>query len=163
VPTVLIELPDGEGVVRRDDGEIVVTEDVSDDRGQPLEGNDRYQPVNMWVHGDRSLVGGLLPPGAVSAEVIDARGARVAARLGGDAYAAVSSSPSIITSRLSAAATPPEPPSDARSLTTIQAHRSPTPKSPVLRVAPSTTRSVFRLRAGAADTRVPMARPSPVR
>ncbi|MEO6858722.1 MAG: hypothetical protein ABI323_09060 [Solirubrobacteraceae bacterium] len=34
MPKVLIELPGGEGVVRRDDGEIVVTADLSDGRGQ---------------------------------------------------------------------------------------------------------------------------------
>ncbi|MFZ0971038.1 MAG: hypothetical protein WAN22_02360 [Solirubrobacteraceae bacterium] len=34
--TVLIELPGGEGIVRRDDGEIVLTHDVTLDWGQPL-------------------------------------------------------------------------------------------------------------------------------
>jgi hypothetical protein len=43
--TVLIELPGGAGVVRRDDGKIVITQDVSDDRGQPLRGRDDYRPV----------------------------------------------------------------------------------------------------------------------
>jgi hypothetical protein len=93
MPTVLIELPDGEGVVRRDDGEIVVTQDVSDDQGQPLRDGDRHQPVKTWLHGDRCLVGGLLPSLAVSAEVIDDRGARVIAGIGGGAYAAVLEQP----------------------------------------------------------------------
>jgi hypothetical protein len=93
VPTVLIELPDGEGVIRRDDGEIVVTQDVSDDRGQPLREGDQYQPVKTWLDDDRSLVGGLLPPGAVSAEVIDDRGTRVTAKIGGGAYAAIIEQP----------------------------------------------------------------------
>lgn len=84
MPTVLIELPDGEGVVRRD-GEIVVTQDVSDDRGQPLRDGDHYPPVKTWLPDDRCLVGGLLPPGAVSAEVIDDRGTRLATRIGGGA------------------------------------------------------------------------------
>ena len=57
MPTVLIELPDGEGVVRRDDGEIVVSQDVSGDRGQPLCGSDHHRPVKRWLDGDRSLVG----------------------------------------------------------------------------------------------------------
>jgi hypothetical protein len=93
VPTVLIELPDGEGVVRRDDGEIVVTQDVSDDRGQPLRDGDHYQPVKTWLEDDRCLVGGLLPSGAVSTEVIDDRGTRVVARIGDGAYAAILEQP----------------------------------------------------------------------
>jgi Taurine catabolism dioxygenase TauD, TfdA family len=93
VPTVLIELLDGEGVVRRDDGEIVVTQDVSADRGQPLRDGDHYQPVKTSLHDDRCLVGGLLPSGAVSAEVIDDRGTRVAAKIGGGAYAAILKQP----------------------------------------------------------------------
>jgi hypothetical protein len=93
VPTVLIELPGGEGVVRRDDGEIVVTQDVGDDRGRPLRDGDRYLPVKTWLHHNRSLVGGLLPVGAVSVEVVDDRGTRVLATIGGGAYAAVLEQP----------------------------------------------------------------------
>jgi hypothetical protein len=85
----LIELAGGEGVVRCDDGEIVVTQDVGDDRGQRLRHGDRYRPVETWLPGDRWLVGGLLPAGAVRVEVVDDRGARVAAEIGGGAYAAV--------------------------------------------------------------------------
>ena len=44
VPTVLIELSGGEGVVRREDGEIVVTHDVGDDRGQALRRCDSFRP-----------------------------------------------------------------------------------------------------------------------
>ena len=44
VLTVLIELPGGEGVVRREDGEIVVTHDVGDDRGQALRRCDSFRP-----------------------------------------------------------------------------------------------------------------------
>ncbi len=93
MPTVLIALPRGEGVVRQDNGEIVVTEDVSEDGGQRLRGSDHYHPVKTWLHGDRSLVGGLLPPGAVSAEVIDDRGTRVEATTGGGAYVAILAQP----------------------------------------------------------------------
>lgn len=93
VPTVLVELLDGEGVVRRDDGEIVVTQDVSADRGQPLRDGDPYSPVKTWLPGDRSLVGGLLPPGAVSAEFVDDRGTRVVAKISRGAYAAVAEQP----------------------------------------------------------------------
>ncbi len=60
MPTVLIQLRDSEGVVRRDDGEIVVTRDVSHDRGQPLSDSHADRPVNLWLDDDRSLVGG--PP-----------------------------------------------------------------------------------------------------
>lgn len=89
VPTTLIELPGGEGVVRREDGEIVVTHDVSDHRGQALRRGDSFRPVKTWLDGERSLVGGVLPRGAVSAEVVDGRGGRVAAVVGGGAYAAI--------------------------------------------------------------------------
>jgi hypothetical protein len=89
----LVELVDGQGVVRRKDGEIVVTQDVSDERGEPVRADDRYQPIKTWLPGDRCLVGGLLPPGAVSAEVIDDRGRRVIADVGGGAYAAILEQP----------------------------------------------------------------------
>jgi hypothetical protein len=89
VSTVLIELAGGEGVVLRGDGEIVLCGDVRDDRGQPLGGCEDFRPTMTWLDGGRSLVGGLLPPGALSAEVIDALGARVLASVGGGVYAAV--------------------------------------------------------------------------
>jgi hypothetical protein len=47
MPTVLIKLTGGTGVVHRDDGEIMVTRDVSSDRGQPLCGRDDYRPAQM--------------------------------------------------------------------------------------------------------------------
>jgi hypothetical protein len=118
---VLIELPGGEGVVRRDDGEIVVTHDVSDDRGQPQREGDRYLPVKTWLHGDRSLVGGLLPVGAVSLEVVDDQGTRVLATIGGGAYAAILEQPNDGPSRSSAAVTPLGPRSAAHSLAAIHA------------------------------------------
>jgi hypothetical protein len=89
VSTVLVELPGGEGVVRRDDEEIVVTHDVTDPSGQPLRDGDRYLPIKTWLDSERSLVGGLLPPRAVSVAVVDDRGARVAALIGHGVYAAV--------------------------------------------------------------------------
>jgi hypothetical protein len=89
---VLVQLRGGEGVVRRDDGEIAVTHDVSDDFGQRV--RDRgLEPVKTWHLDDRSVVGGLLPVGAVSAEVIDDRGIRVSAQVGGGAYVAVLDQP----------------------------------------------------------------------
>ncbi len=94
VPTVLIELPGGEGVVRRNDGEIVITQDVRDDHGQPLRGRDDYRPVRTRLDDVRSIVAGRLPPGATSAEILDDRGTRVAATVGGGVYAAILEQPS---------------------------------------------------------------------
>ena len=93
VPTMLVELSGGEGVVCHDDGKVVVTRDVSDDRGQQLREGDRHHPVKTWLEGDRSLVGGLLPAGAVNAEVINDRGSRVLAEIGGGAYVAILEQP----------------------------------------------------------------------
>jgi len=93
VPRVLIALAGGEGVVRRDDGGIAVTADVGDDRGHQLHARDRHRPVKTWLDDDRCLVGALLAPGAVSVEVIDDRGARVPAKIGGGAYAAILGQP----------------------------------------------------------------------
>ena len=93
VSTVLIELPGGEGVVRRGDGVVVVTQDVHADGGLPLRPDDMYHPLKTWLPDDRSLVAGILPPGSVSAEVVDDRGKRVEAGVGGGAYAAVLQQP----------------------------------------------------------------------
>ncbi|HUO71626.1 MAG TPA: hypothetical protein VMU39_12695 [Solirubrobacteraceae bacterium] len=81
--TVLIELPGGEGIVRRDDGEIVLTHDVTLDWGQSLEPHDTYQPVRIGLSDERLLFGGLLPPGAVSVEAVEATGLRKSAAVGG--------------------------------------------------------------------------------
>jgi hypothetical protein len=88
VPTILIELPGGEGVVRGEDGEIVITRDVSDGRGSGV-GRGDYRPVNEWLDEGRTLVGGLLPSGAVSVEVIDDAGVSVLAAIGAGAYVAI--------------------------------------------------------------------------
>jgi len=89
VITVLIELPGGEGMVRREDGEIVLTHDVTLDWGQPLQPWDRYQPIRIGLSGERMLFGGLLPPGAVSVEAVEATGVRKAAAVGGGTYAVI--------------------------------------------------------------------------
>jgi catechol 2,3-dioxygenase-like lactoylglutathione lyase family enzyme len=89
VASVLIKLPGGEGVIRQEDGEIELTHDVTDDRGQPLAPWDRYQPLRLGLGGDRMLFGGLLPPGAVSVEAVEATGARKAAAVGGGAFAVI--------------------------------------------------------------------------
>jgi hypothetical protein len=93
VSIVLLELPGGAGVARRVDGEVFVTQDVHTHRGQLLRADDIYRPVKTWLPDDRSLVGGLLPPGAVSAEIVDDRGERVAAGVGRGAYAALLEQP----------------------------------------------------------------------
>jgi hypothetical protein len=90
VPFVLLELPGGEGVVRHDDGGIVVCRDIGslDGGDSPREG-DRFLPIKTWLDGGRWLVGGLLPSGAEQVEVVGDRGARVAATVGDGAYAAI--------------------------------------------------------------------------
>jgi len=77
---VLIELPRGEGVVRREDGEIVVTRCPRRRTERSLRRGDSDRPVKTWLDGERSLVGGVLSTGALSAEVVDGRGVRLAAR-----------------------------------------------------------------------------------
>jgi hypothetical protein len=90
VAVVLVELPGREGIVRREDGEIVVCRDVGTPGvgDTPREG-DRFLPVKTWLDGGRWLVGGLLPPTAERVEVVDDRGVRVAAAVGDGVYAAV--------------------------------------------------------------------------
>jgi hypothetical protein len=91
---VLVSLLEGAGVVRRVDGATVVTDDVSEGHGTHLRVEDPYHPVKSWVDDDRSVVGGLLQPGAVSAEVVDDLGVRVEATIGGHgAYAAIIAQP----------------------------------------------------------------------
>jgi len=89
VATVLIELRGGEGIVRRDDGEIVLTHDVTLDRGQPLQPWDRYQPIRVGLSEERMLFGGLLPPGAVSVEAVEATGVRKVAAVSEGTYAVI--------------------------------------------------------------------------
>jgi hypothetical protein len=88
----LVSLPTGAGVVRAEHG-LLVTEDVSRGGGTYLRETDRFHPVKTWFDQDRSVVGGLLPPGAVSAEVIDDRTVRVEAEVAGGAYAALIDQP----------------------------------------------------------------------
>jgi hypothetical protein len=89
VATVLIKLPGGEGIVRRDDGEIVLSYDVTLDWGQPLQPPDSYEPLRVGLSDERMLFGGLLPPGAVSVEAVEATGVRKAAAVGGGTYAVI--------------------------------------------------------------------------
>ena len=84
----MIELPGGEGIIRRD-GEIELTHDVTLDRGQPLQPWDRYQTLRLSLSDERMLFGGLLPPGAVSVEAVEATGVRRPAAVGGGAHAVI--------------------------------------------------------------------------
>ncbi|MGH2859464.1 MAG: hypothetical protein ACRDMJ_18475 [Solirubrobacteraceae bacterium] len=86
---VLIRLPGGEGIVRRDDGEIVLTHDVTLEWGQPLQPWDRYQPIRIGLSNERMLFGGVLPPGAVTVEAVEATGVRKAAAIGDGTYAVI--------------------------------------------------------------------------
>jgi hypothetical protein len=85
----LVQLPGGEGIVRRNDGEIVLAHDVTLEWGQPLQPWDRYQPVRVGLSDERMLFGGLLPPGAVSVEAVEATGVRKAAAVGGGTYVVI--------------------------------------------------------------------------
>lgn len=86
---VLVELRGGEGIIRGDDGGIELTHDVTLSRGQPLVPWDRYRPIRLGLGDDLMLVGGLLPPGAVSAEAVQATGVRKLAGTGDGAYAVI--------------------------------------------------------------------------
>ena len=90
---VLVSLPGGAGVVRGGGGSTMVTGNVVKWHGPCVLGENPYHPVKSWVNEDRSVVGGLLPPGAVSAEAVDDRGRRVDAVVGGGAYAAIIAQP----------------------------------------------------------------------
>jgi hypothetical protein len=90
---VLVSLPGGAGVVRQPDGAIVVTDDVAVGHGTHLRAEDPYHPVKSWVDEVQSVVGGLLPAGAVGAEVVDDLGRHVDATVGGGAYAALIAPP----------------------------------------------------------------------
>ncbi len=87
--TVLIKLPGGEGVIRGEDGGIELTHDVTLARGQPLQPWDHHQPLRLGLRDDRMLIGGLLPPGAVSAEAVEATGVRRPAVTGDGVYAVI--------------------------------------------------------------------------
>jgi hypothetical protein len=91
VTEIVIALPGGEGLIRSDDPrfDYCLTSDVKRGGGQPIAYQDRYEPGRIDLGDERRLVGGLLPPGAVSAEVIDDRGTRVVAVVNGGAYVAV--------------------------------------------------------------------------
>ena len=80
-------------MVRHDDGSVLVSGDVRQDDGCGVHDADRFHPVKASIDEDRCAVGGLLPPGAVSAEVVDDRGVRVPAAVAHGAYVAVLEQP----------------------------------------------------------------------
>ena len=95
VAGVLVELPGGLGLIRSADArfEYRLTDDVSSGLGQPVGYQDRYAPEQIGLVDESSLIGGLLPPGAVSAQAVDDRGTWVVAAAGGGAYVAVLEQP----------------------------------------------------------------------
>ena len=99
-------LPSGAGVVRLD-GCLLVTDEVGDGGGRFLNEDDRFQPVNSSVK-MRAAASSVVcsRPAPVSAEAVDDRGVRVAAVVGGGAYAAMLGPPTTGMRRSSAAVTP---------------------------------------------------------
>jgi hypothetical protein len=91
VAHILVKLAGGEGIVFQpgERFEYALTPNVVLPVGQPLGYQDRYRPEQVWLSGGRCLIGGLLPPGAVRAEVIDETGRLTAAGVGEGVYAAV--------------------------------------------------------------------------
>jgi hypothetical protein len=89
MPTVLVSLPSGAGLVRRDDGSVLVTNRVPDGGGMILNDADPFSPGSIGLDERHSVVGGLLPPGAVNVEAVDDRGTRVIAAVENGAYVAV--------------------------------------------------------------------------
>jgi hypothetical protein len=86
---VLVAAPSGGAVVRLEDGSALLVADVTASDGWPLRHEDRYRPALVPAGPRSCVVGGLLPPGAVAAEVIDDRGTRVPGTLANGAYIAV--------------------------------------------------------------------------
>ena len=94
VRTVLVALPSGAGLVRVDDGSVLVTNDIATERsGTYLRAGDPFHPGKHWVDEDHCVVGGILPPGAAIVDVVDDRGIRVTATVAGGAYAALLDQP----------------------------------------------------------------------
>jgi hypothetical protein len=86
---VLVAVPSGGAVLRLGDGSALVVADVTASDGWPLGHGDPYQPALVPAGPRSCVVGGLLPPGAVTAEVIDDRSTRIQATVANGAYVAV--------------------------------------------------------------------------
>ncbi len=76
-------------MLRLGDGSALVVADVTASDGWPLGHGDPYQPALVPAGPRSCVVGGLLPPGAVTAEVIDDRSTRIQATVANGAYVAV--------------------------------------------------------------------------
>jgi hypothetical protein len=88
---VAVEVGDGRrGVVRGDDGAVWLSRSVDRVSGPRV---DDYRPAQVGLDGDRTLLGGLLPSGAISAEAVDDRGHHVQAVVGNGAWAVVLEQP----------------------------------------------------------------------
>ena len=86
---VLVAVPLGAGVVRLEDGSVRVVADVTTSDGWPLPHGDQYRPALIATGPGSCVVGGLLPSGAMAAEVIDDRGTRIPAAVANGAYVVV--------------------------------------------------------------------------
>lgn len=156
--TVLIELRGGEGVVRRVDGEVMVTQDVHADGGVPLRADtsttrSRHgcpMSVRWWGGFFRRVRSGPRSWMTVESELWPGSAAvRTPWSL---------SSPTMVTSRSSAAVTRPDLRFGVRSQPTIRARRWRMPTSRARRVGRLTTRSAFQPRTGAVVGPGPTAR-----
>jgi hypothetical protein len=90
---VLVSVPTGDGiagVLRDEDGAVWLSWRIDGLGGPRL---DDYRPSHVGLGDDRTLIGGRLPRGAVGAEVVDDAGRRIAAAVGGGAWAAVLEQP----------------------------------------------------------------------
>lgn len=90
--SLVVSLPSGAGVVRDQHG-LLVTDGVAGGGGAYLREQDPFHPEPASVDEDHCVVGGRLPPGAVSAEVVDDRGSRVIATAADGVYAAMLEQP----------------------------------------------------------------------
>ena len=90
---VSVPTPDGDaGVLVDASGDVWLSAHIDRLGGPRLEG---HQPDQLGLAGDRSLVGGRLPPGAVGAEVIDDAGRRIRATTGNGAWVALLDEPTV--------------------------------------------------------------------
>jgi len=90
---VLVSVPTGDGtagVLRDELGAVWLSWRVDGLGGPRL---DDYRPGHLGLDGDRTVIGGRLPPRAVGAEVVDDTGRRVTAAVGNGAWLAVLDQP----------------------------------------------------------------------
>ena len=74
------------GVVRASDGHVRLSSSLERADGPRVE---EYRPSHLGLDDDRTAVGGRLPPGAASAEVVDDAGERHVAATANGAYVAL--------------------------------------------------------------------------